>query len=1622
MMDTMMNVMMNSGMMDTMSQMASKMMEMMDGMMSAMPITQFGNMMGVMMDTFSEQMATSEDPFVDMANTMGSMMYSFMDGMTGNVSDHPAQEFALTMGEMINQFMVGLTGGNENPAQALGDMMGSMMGSMMSGMTGDTTAPLQSFTTIMSDMMSRFMSDMSSSMTTVMDPMIDMMNTMMNTMDGNMEVIASMFDTANGTMQSMIAQSPTYMATILRLSDDIGAMADRIGDMADRIVETQIIQSPNFLATQANAINLIDMLLENQASFIDQMGFDNFSAMMGNLEKIDTVISSMNLSEFNSEEILPSQLYMQTASGEMISISEADLMNLDGAVDITQFLNGNQLLVGFTIPNSTSMSLNDLMNFTTLIQSGGFDISQLPMFNLTGGSSSINDMSTMMSSMMGMFMGSGMSQSGSSIDTSMMAPFMDMMESFMGGMDSIPMEEFSTMMNQMMQTMSESGMMDSMMNLSDSMMGMMSGSLSAMPLDSFNTMMSTMMQSFGTVMSVGDTPMDAMAYTMGSMMLSFMEGMTGADGELAAHEFARTMGEMIHQFMVGVTGSADEPAAQMGNMMGSMMAAFMGSVTGDAEDPLGTFMDVMTTMMTRFMDDFASNAAQVMEPMADMMNTMLIGIQGNTDYISSMFQSMNDTMQDMIQMSPEYMAMILRLSDDIGLMADRIGEMADRIVETEVIQSANFLATQQNTMQLITMLSEHASEYEPMMGEMFGMVMENLTKLQGAMESVSGMGNSMSTIVPSDLYLLDELGNMIKISETDLMSGSNSTDITSFLNQTNLLVGYTIPLNSTMSLSELLSMTQMIEGSGFSLDQLPIFANATSIMDINDFMGSMFSADSLSQMDLPVDQFNQMIQNFQSHLDTGASPMEIMGQTMGSMMHAFMSGMTHTDSAQTPLQFAELMGEMVREFMIGVTGDENAPAAAMGEMMGSMMGSFMASITGDAVTPMSSFTQTMMESFTRFADTATNNMLTMMDPAQELMATFVNGMDANMELFVSMFKSANGTIEELIAQSPLYLDTMLRLSDDIGVMAGRINEMADRIVDTQVIMSENFLATQANAMELMALLSENSELIQTMMGSDAFIGMMETLSSAMSPMASIASYALPPSYASTLYLQCAAGELIALSSEDLLAEGGMSSNITSLLEGATLLVGYTIPTSSVMSMSELMNTTVIMDSSTSIATLPIFASDMSIDMADMIRSMMNMMMGSSMGLSMEQSVSAPFMAMMESFAAGMGLSMEQFEGMFDAMMDSMMVNDMISTMMSMAQEMMSLTHMDQFFAPDQMVDLMMNTFMAEGTPMATMADMMGSMMSSFVGEMTGVGANATPMQMAYSMGEMMKSFMAGVTADHENPALAMGEMMGSMMGAFMDSVTGEGEDFTSVMHSLMEQMSTTIMANMSALMEPMNDLFMSLGEGMDDTIAQMQSMMETANNTMGSMMNQSDAFIGAMSALSEDMVQMAYRVDDMMDRVEQTMELQSDNFMATQQNLNTFIDSLHSLYVEDTLVFEQSGMTAILTNLQLAQSTLETQFGTDYLALANAQLSTESMNTIDLSYLLFSSDETIAQPNQLLGVGDILESDTSLFESLPAVSSEALDISAAPSSENALYISSLDTSVQLVISTEEHIL
>jgi len=1542
MMETMMGMMNDSDMMDSMAGMSASMMDMMSTSMSAMPIDSFGSMAGTLMDTFTKEILLDGNPMDNMANTMGSMMYEFMNGMTGNDSEAPAQEFALTMGEMINQFMVGVTGGNEDPASEMGTMMGSMMSGMMAGMTGDSEAPLDSFTTTMSNMMGTFMNDMATSVATVMTPMDSTLNTFINGMDGNMIFIESMFNTANDTALSLIEQSPEYMTTILALSDDIGEMADRINEMADRIVDTQVIQSENFLATQDNTLKLIEMLMADEARFVEELGADSFNAMMDNLFSAkDSMDNLSSKADISVDDIFASALYMQMEDGSLIKVDESDLELEDGSVDISSMLNGSNLLVGYTIPNVENMNLAELISATQLIENSGMGMSSLPMFSLTGTDASVMDMSSMMESMMGMFMGSGMTPTDS-MNPDMIEPFMDMMNSFMGGMgEDMPMDEFNTMMNGMMDSMMSSGMTSSMMDMSDSMMSMMSGSMSAMPMDSFSEMMGAMMGSFDDIFASGDTPMDAMAHTMGSMMLSFMKGMTGTDDEDSAQEFARTMGEMMNQFMVGVTGVEEGSAAAMGDMMGSMMGSFMISVTGESENAMESFANTMSNMMGSMMTSMSESAAIVMTPMADMMNTFLIGIDENMEFIASMFDTANGTMQAMIEQSPVYMETILRLSDDIGLMAERIDDMADKIVDTIELQSTNYELTQANVLELMAMLEANAPEYEALLGDSFTTMMADLGKIESSMNGISDrVARETATIFPSDLYIQDMTsGALVKMSEEEMLNADGSSaDITSLLNSGNMMVAYTIPVSENMILSELINMTTMVEDADFSMEMLPMFTDNNSIIDINEFMGMMLSPETLSMMNMPLDQFNETMTTYQEELQESDSMFDAMGQTMGSMMMSFMEGITETSGDETPEIFAENMGEMMREFMIGVTGSSEDSASAMGEMMGSMMGSFMSSMTANDETPMSEFTNIMSDMMHRFSEDMTSSMLTMIDPTTELMNTIANGVNGNMDLIAAMFDSANGTVQSLIEQSPVYIDTMLRLSDDIGLMADRINNMADKIVDTQVILSDTFLITQTNTLEVIQSINEQADFLRTVMSENEFNMMManfNSLTSAMDGAVQNIASQTTGEISSSLYLRDEAGEIIKISESDLMNADG-TTDITALLASSTLLLGYTIPSTENMTLSELIESTTVVAEDVPMEQLPMFSLDSmdasAFDITEMMSSMMSMMMGQNMGIPMNELVSEPFMSMMESFANGMGLEVESFMLMMNQMMDTLMINDMMDSMAEMAEEMLSQMNFSmggmEVNTLNEMMSVMMDTFMADGSPMATMADMMGSMMMSMMGEMT-PGDNDSIDDMAYQMGEMMKAFFVGLTGDEEAPAMAMGDMMGSMMQSFMSSVTGDGEDFASVMDTMMQRFMSDMSNTMLAVSQPMMDSINILLNGMDANMELIGSMMNSLNETANMALSLTPEYIDAMVSLSDDILEMAGRVSEMMDKVDASKDIQLQNLMQTQENLISLIEELSTDEAFDEIVQKLVDAKDAIINLEvsLALSAIEMQEG-----------------------------------------------------------------------------------------------
>lgn len=471
-------------------------------------------------------------------------------------------------------------------------------------------------------------------------------------------------------------------------------------------------------------------------------------------------------------------------------------------------------------------------------------------------------------------------------------------------------------------------------------------------------------------------------------------------------------------------------------------------------------------------------------------------------------------------------------------------------------------------------------------------------------------------------------------------------------------------------------------------------------------------------------------------------------------------------------------------------------------------------------------------------------------------------------------------------------------------MADRINNMADKIVETEVILSETFLSTQANSLEVISSINEQSEYFISLMGQSEFDAMMANFNSLDTAMNGVIQNMTIPDnsqMSSTLYITTENGELISISELEL-RNSDESSDITALLSGATLLLGYTIPSAESMTLSELVANTTIIDDSVTMSELPMFNLDglnaSTLDMSEMMSSMMSIMMGQNMGIPLDELVSDPFMNMMEIFANGMGLEVDTFMMMMHQMMDTMMVSDMMDSMVAMADQMieslsfsMGGTQVDTF---NEMMSVMMDTFMADGSPMATMADMMGSMMMSMMGEIT-PGENDTINDMAYQMGSMVQAFfvgMTGVSADEASPAVAMSDMMSGMMNSFMSSVTGDGESFADVMNTMIERFMSDMSESMIAVSQPLIDSINTMLNGMDANMALLDSMMVGANETLNQALELTPEYLNAMNSISNDIVEMAGRVDEMVGKIDTTAQLQLENLAVTQDNIFAMIDTL----------------------------------------------------------------------------------------------------------------------------------
>jgi len=126
------------------------------------------------------------------------------------------------------------------------------------------------------------------------------------------------------------------------------------------------------------------------------------------------------------------------------------------------------------------------------------------------------------------------------------------------------------------------------------------------------------------------------------------------------------------------------------------------------------------------------------------LSSQMVVLAKNVAYLAShQADNVNESYNNSIELTSKT---ILRLSDDIGVMADRIllmakeiGIMADRILETQEIQSKNLAATQQLAQYAMTLTNGQVNATRESMRKQNSMTTNNMNQMSKTATSINTM-------------------------------------------------------------------------------------------------------------------------------------------------------------------------------------------------------------------------------------------------------------------------------------------------------------------------------------------------------------------------------------------------------------------------------------------------------------------------------------------------------------------------------------------------------------------------------------------------------------------------------------------------------------------------------------------------------------------------------------------------------------------------------------------------------------------------------------------------------------------------------------------------------------------
>jgi hypothetical protein len=475
----------------------------------------------------------------------------------------------------------------------------------------------------------------------------------------------------------------------------------------------------------------------------------------------------------------------------------------------------------------------------------------------------------------------------------------------------------------------------------------------------------------------------------------------------------------------------------------------------------------------------------------------------NMETIAEMFETFNVTAQEMIHMNAEYLTTIQRLSDDIGTMADRIGDMADKIVDTQVIQSPNFLSTQANALAIMGVINNsHVSSQTSINSDIFSGL---ISTVQTSITLPSITVPTLPTIVlpeSSIATMFISFSEMMK-SMIDL----NAQYLNTIIKLSNDVGKMTFRIGE---MSDRIVDTMALQSDNFSatlsnasaLTSTPTGVTQTSVEQStsNTTLENTTVAQQPSQAK-SVSLIDSMSTSFYSLVDGITSSSQTSGDSLSGIVAMFNAA---NDIVRTMIEMNTQFLKTVLVFSdeIGVMADRIGEMAdQIVQIQDDLSPAFVASQEAVLGTPIDNTADAVFASTNEGLQTISDSMIIALSGIQggsnalvapvdmsligEMTVGFVSMLqgistsslsDVNMDNIAVMFETANETVRLMMGMNDEYMSAILRLSDDIGTMADRIDVMADRIVETQVIQSENFLATQENTLTFLDLMETSSSI------------------------------------------------------------------------------------------------------------------------------------------------------------------------------------------------------------------------------------------------------------------------------------------------------------------------------------------------------------------------------------------------------------------------------------------------------------------------------------------------------------------------------------------------------------------